>query len=147
MKAFHYAIASIVDANTSFGLHRDASVSGYRAAEQHGREIRAKSTINLLASIGRGLAAIPAALRTYNERKRKIREISALTDRQLDDIGLSRGDIVALQYGMIDLTELESLRIENLGSKRVQLPRAASARHEAPRHAVNEAVFARAKCA
>ena len=147
MKAFHFAIASIVDANAGFGLHQNTAASDYRAAEQYGRRIRAKSMIALLRSIGGGLAGIAATLRSYAERKRKIREVTALTDRQLDDIGLNRGDVTALQHGIIDLSDLEARRIENLGSKRVQLYRGNRARHESSRHAVNEAIFARARCA
>ena len=147
MKLFQYAIASIVDANTGFGLHRDAQVDSYAVAEQNGRRIRARSVLALLGSIRRDIAAVIESLRAYRERRRKIGEVVALSDRQLDDIGLNRGDVLALEQGIIDLEQLEARRFENLGNKRVHLYRGNRHRNDVSRHAVNEAIFARAKCA
>ena len=147
MKSVHYAIASIVDANTGHGLHHDAGIDHYAAAERSGRRIRAQTMINLLQLLGRKLGGIVTALRDYSERRRKVREVVALSDRQLDDIGLSRSDALALELGLIDLAQLEARRFHNLGDKRVRLYRGETRRDRVSRHAVNEAIFARAKCA
>ena len=46
-----------------------------------------------VTSIGRALAAIGAALVTWPERRATYERLSRLSDRQLADIGLTRGDI------------------------------------------------------
>jgi hypothetical protein len=51
MKHLPFAIASIVNANTGFGLSHGGGKIDYRAAEQHARAIRAKSIIGLFAAI------------------------------------------------------------------------------------------------
>ena len=147
MKSIHYAIASIVASHTGFGLHRDSDAASYTAAESVGRRIRAKSVIALLGLIGHQFGKAVALLREHGQRRQKIREIVSLSDRQLDDIGLNPGDVIALQQGVIDLEQLEARRIENLGNKRIRLSRGAGRNRRVARHAVNEAIFARAKCA
>ena len=147
MKSIHYAIASIVDANTGFDLHRDAGDGSYAAAERNARQIRAKTVVDILGFVRRKFGSAIYTLRNRVEQRRRIREIIALSDRQLDDIGLNRGDVLAVQQGIIDLAQLEDRRLENLGDKRIRLYRDARQHRDVSRHAVNEAIFARAKCA
>ena len=44
-----------------------------------------------------------AAIRRNNEYKQTIKELSALTDKELNDIGIARGDIYAVARGDEDM--------------------------------------------
>jgi uncharacterized protein YjiS (DUF1127 family) len=107
MKPFHFAIASIVDANTGFGLVQDGRNIDYRDAELRSHVIRSQSVHAFFAAIG---AAVRDSLAAYRERARQRRaldELSNLNDHYLDDIGLTRGDIVAVQLGQTSLEILD----------------------------------------
>jgi uncharacterized protein YjiS (DUF1127 family) len=95
-----------------------------------------------------GISVARIVLRERRARQRSLRPISRLSDHLLEDIGLSRGDVLAAELGQIDLAELESRRLENRrissagklhGSNVGKIPEIGNA--------FNEAVFARAKCA
>ena len=45
------------------------------------------------------VSGIAARLREWNERRRTVLVLSRLSDAQLDDIGLTRGDIDRMAYG------------------------------------------------
>jgi hypothetical protein len=132
MNSIQFAIASIVDANTGHGLvYRDNKID-YAAAASHGRRIRGKSIAALLGLVKRRLS----------------RHLSGLSDHMLDDIGISRGDVIAVQMGQFDLRDLEARHEKNRSATRL---RAVSSTRKlastTPRSAFDEAVFARAKCA
>ncbi len=148
MNLFQFAVASVVDANTGHGLPHGGGHIDYAAAERNGRSIRAKSVIAVLKRIRPGVSGIFAGLREYHTRQQGIKQLTQLDNHSLEDIGFTRGDIIALQTGQIDLQQLEARRTSNLDANRVQ-PRT---RHHAGRvaelrSASNEAVFASAKCA
>ena len=110
MKHFQFAIASIVDANTGYGLEQGSSNSDYRDAELRSRAIRSKSVHAFIAAIG---TAVRDTLADYRERarqRRAIEELSHLSDHYLDDIGLTRGDIAAVKLGQTSLEMLDSDR-------------------------------------
>jgi len=66
----------------------------HRLAAMRARDVaRAARARQRLAQAVDGLRAIPAALRAYLRRRRARLELESLTDRQLADIGLTRGDI------------------------------------------------------
>ena len=148
MKAIQFAIASIVDSNTGFGLPIGSSQIDYAAAEADSRRIRSRKFVNYLQRIRSGITAARYVLRKRRELKRGLRQLSNLNDRLLDDVGFTRGDIIAAQSGLLDQAQLERLRIGNRDKKRIPQSRVFTAdRHSNLRDAANEAVFAKARCA
>ena len=111
MKLFQFAVASIVDANTGNGLVYTGGRIDYTAAEHRGRAIRAK-TVAALISLIKG--QISNAISTYKVRARQHRglsELSRLDDRLLKDVGLTRGDLIAVELGHTTLAELAPQRL------------------------------------
>jgi len=147
MKPFHFAIASIVDANTGFGHYQGSERIDYARAEQEAHSLRSRSFTRFLGRIGEGIAAGIARLRQYSEYRRGVNRLAELSDHHLEDIGISRGDVIALQLNQIDTTELETRRIANRGKTRVQLSKQHNQANRKARHAINDAIFASAKCA
>jgi uncharacterized protein YjiS (DUF1127 family) len=148
MSNLHFAIASIVDANTGHGLVHNTDKIDYAAAANHGREIRAKSIVALLGQVKRRLSKAIAAIRERHTQKRYLAHLSGLNDHILEDIGISRGDVIGLQMGQLDLRQLEARRVKNHSA--IDLLPAAITRsvgNTIGRNAFNEAVFAKAKCA
>jgi len=148
MNYFQFAIASIVDANTGNGLVHSGNRIDYAATASHGREIRAKSIVALLGLVKRRLSKAVVSFRNRQAQKRNLRRLAGLNDYILEDIGLSRGDVIAAQMGQIDLQQLEAQR----GKKRTatRLRPAATSRsvgNTIRRNALNEAAFVGAKCA
>jgi uncharacterized protein YjiS (DUF1127 family) len=95
-----------------------------------------------------GISVARILLRKRRALKRNLRPLSQLNDHLLEDIGLSRADVLAAESGMIDVAELEARRIYNRGNKRINLRQSTgTGRNRETRNAFNEAVFARAKCA
>lgn len=147
MKYFQFAIASIVDANTGYGLAQ-GSGADYRAQELRSRAIRSQSVHGLLGAIGERVRDTVAAYREKLHQRREIDELAQLSDYYLDDIGLTRGDITAVRLGQSSLEQLNADRrtrlaaapLDYLETQRVDT-RAANA------DAVNEAAYAEAKCA
>ena len=147
MKPFHFAIASIVDANTGFGHYQGSERIDYARAEQEAHGLRSRSFTHFLGRIGEGIAAGIARLRQYREYRRGVDRLASLSDYHLEDIGVSRGDVIALQLNQIDATELEARRVANRGKIRLQLSKPRDQTNRNARHAVNDAIFARAECA
>jgi uncharacterized protein YjiS (DUF1127 family) len=146
MSYFQFAIASIVDANTGHGLVHSGGKIDYAAAASHGRKIRAKSIIALFEVVRGRLAKVIASMRERQQAKRNLRLLAGLNDHVLEDIGITRGDVIAAQLGQIDMRQLETRRSKNRSA--TQLQRAATSRVAGiRRNALNEAVFAKAKCA
>jgi uncharacterized protein YjiS (DUF1127 family) len=148
MKLFQYAIASIVDVNTGNGLPL-ATGHGEKVVDYQGsRRQFASKLVNYLQRVRTGISVARIVLRKRRALKRSLQPLSQLSDHLLEDIGLSRADVLAAENGQIDAAELESRRIENRGNKRINL-RQGTATGDNPetRNAFNEAVFARAKCA
>ena len=148
MSYFQFAIASIVDANTGNGLVHSTNRIDYAAAASHGRAIRAKSIVALFGLVKRRLSNVIASIRERQAQKRNLRRLAGLNDHILEDIGISRGDVIALQMGQIDLQQLEAQRFKKRSATRLH-PAATtrSVGNTVRRNALNEAVFARAKCA
>ena len=147
MNTFQFAIASVVDANTGQGLPKVAGQIDYGVLTRHGREIRAKSLLEMLRTIGSRISSISARFTEYRRQRRAIRDLAALNDHLLEDMGFHRGDIIALQMGLVDLDELRERnesRRHSPESTEIQVSRVMTGEFE---QAVNEAVFARAKCA
>ena len=148
MNYFHFAIASIVDANTGHGLLHNTDRIDYATAAKHGRKIRAKSIVALFGQVKSRLSTAIAAIRNHQVQTRNLHHLAQLNDHILKDIGISRGDVIALQMGQLDLGQLEARRADNRSSKSPQ-PAAItrSVGKTIPDNAINEAIFARVKCA
>ena len=148
MNYFHFAIASIVDANTGHGLVHNTDKIDYATAASHGREIRANSIAALLGHVKRRLSQAIVSIRERHAQKRNLHQLVRLNDHILEDIGISRGDVIGLQMGQIDLRQLEARRVKSRSATRL-LPAAItrSVGNTIRRNAFNEAVFTRAKCA
>ena len=148
MNYFQFAIASIVDANTGHGLLHNTDRIDYAAAANHGREIRAKSIMALLGQAKSRLSKTIASIRDRQVQRRNLHQLARLNDHILEDIGLSRSDVIALQMGQFDLSQLEARRAENCSTNGLQ-PAAITLNvgKTIRRNASNEAVFAKVKCA
>ena len=148
MNMFQFAVASIVDANTGNGLVHGGAKIDYAAAERHGRRIRSKSFLDLLAAIGSGLGGLISNYRARAKQRRELNVLLKLNDHVLDDIGFTRGDLYAAQVGAIDLVELDNRRHNE---QRYDLPRMTSPGSietlEPALDAINEQVFEQARCA
>jgi uncharacterized protein YjiS (DUF1127 family) len=73
---------------------RSREIDAIRAAAMRARdEAIAAGLRRLFAGLGRGLAAIGTALVSWPERRQTYENLRGLTDRELADIGLARGDI------------------------------------------------------
>ena len=148
MNNIQFAIASIVDANTGNGLVHDSHRIDYGAAASHGREIRSKSVLALLQRVAAGFYALLKPIREHLAARRNLRKIAALNDHLLEDIGLSRGDVIALQLGQVDVSQLEAKRFARHTARNARRSAVVSKiGNGVERNAFNEAVFARAKCA
>ncbi|MCP4389048.1 MAG: DUF1127 domain-containing protein [Gammaproteobacteria bacterium] len=116
MNIFHLAVASIVDANTGNGLVHANGTRDYAAVEHYGRKIRAKSIAALFADVKSRITASIASYRASAKQHRDLRTLMDLNDHLLEDIGLHRGDLYAVQLGATSLDELNiSHQSDNLG--------------------------------
>jgi len=147
MSNFQFAIASIVDAQTGHGLvHRDGRID-YAAEASHGRAIRSRTIAQLFGLVKRRLTKTIASIRERQAEKRKIRQLANLNDHILEDIGITRGDVIGLQMGQIDLQQLAQRSRKSAATHRQRAATIARVGDRVHRNALNEAVFARAKCA
>jgi uncharacterized protein YjiS (DUF1127 family) len=148
MKLIQLGIASIVDANTGNGFPHSAGGIDYAAAENHAHRIRSRSVITLLQRIGEKISSTLQALYQRREQRHGIQQLTRLNDHILEDIGFTRGDVIAAQQGKIDMSQLEARRNENTSSAVVPLRNVAGIHSKADsRSAINEAIYASAKCA
>jgi uncharacterized protein YjiS (DUF1127 family) len=108
MNMFQFAVASIVDVNTGNGLIHVSGPRDYAAAENHGRKIRSQSIIELFAQIKSAINGVFKRYQARLEQRRNLRNLLALNDHLLEDIGLHRGDLAAVQLGVISLDELKA---------------------------------------
>jgi uncharacterized protein YjiS (DUF1127 family) len=84
-----------------------ATLFPYATPDRHAREIEvlrhaairardqaiAENVLRFFNSIGRGLAFLGSTIRSWPDRRRTYENLRALTDRELADIGLVRGEI------------------------------------------------------
>ena len=148
MKLIQLGIASIVDANTGSVFPRTTGGIDYAAAENHAHRIRARSVSTFLQRIGEKINSKLQALYQNREQRRGIQRLAGLNDRLLDDIGVTRGDVIAAQREQIDLPQLEARRYEDSSSAIVAVRNVAGIHGKADNQAAtNEAIYASAKCA
>ena len=135
------AVASIVDAHTHY---LDASGQpDYRARIQHGRAIRSRSVLASFGILRKHLESAIHAIRARVAEKREVDELLKLKDYLLEDIGLSRAELLAVQAGVTSLAELYA---RNRQTPPAALP-SASRNVKNLASAANEADFGLAECA
>ena len=143
MKSLQFAVASLVDANTGGDLARHVSSIDTAQAERYAREIRSRSVISAARSLGDSLKNLIADYRERREARRALDSLLRLSDHHLADIGLHRGDLVAVQLGA---TTLEALNAER-EAKRNLTSTASVARIDDRSLAGNDADLVAARCA
>ena len=143
MKLLQFAVASLVDANTGGNYARHVDSIDTAAAERHARAIRSRSVIAVARSLGDSLKGILAEYRERREAKIALDSLLRLSDHNLDDIGLHRGDLVAVKLGA---TTLDALNAEREARRNVS--NTASIEHiDETRSADNDANLVAARCA
>ena len=148
MKLIQLGIASIVDTNTGNGFPHSTGGIDYVAAENYAHKIRSRSVITLLQRVGEKINSTLQVLYQRHEHRREIQQLTRLNDRTLEDIGLTRGDVIAAQLGQIDLPQLQARRNEGTSSAVIPLRNVAGTHSKAENHsAINDAIYASAKCA
>jgi len=113
MKLFNFAVASIVDANTRNGISRqfiDQLGSKQAAYEQTGREIRAKSVLDVLTKIKSVFNQYISDSRAAARARRNNEAVSQLSEHILKDIGLTFVDMQDLKSGQTTLQGLSARR-------------------------------------
>ena len=147
MKLFIHAIASIVDANTGHGLNltRDNRSESH---ESHARIIRARSFGDLFARLGDAVGNLVERYRERAQERRDLAELSRMNDRLLKDIGLTRGDVLAVQMGTTTLDELYAERNARRQPAAAEIKAIDGARAVLPqKKSVNEERFDTRECA
>ncbi len=144
MNLINFAIASIVDANTGYrqltsGGSIDTGYAGPRL-----RETRAHPESTLVSRLRNGIADLIERSRVKAEQRRQLAELQALSDRNLRDIGLHRGDIHAVASGQISLADLRATRRQDFER---DLRAAATGCLELPQAAANDSGLSKVSCA
>lgn len=148
MNNFQFAIASIVDTNTGYGLPKSRLDSGRGSTKTRARRSALRTFVDYLQRIRSGITVARIVLRRRRKLKQGMRQLSLLNERMLEDIGLTRGDVIAAQSGEIDQAQLEMRRIQNRDIKPAAMRSAtAISSKKVEREAVNDAVFANRRCA
>jgi uncharacterized protein YjiS (DUF1127 family) len=113
MKLLNLAVASIVDANTGNGINRqyvDQFGSSQSAYERHGREIRSRSFLALIAKIMASVQKYIEDSKAEARRRQAVKDLSQMNNRLLKDIGLSQNDLYDIKLGLTDLEALNARR-------------------------------------
>ena len=148
MRLFTFAISSIVDANTGYGLSGTKKFLEVESAAKPGSAIQSKSAHGLFASIKSLVARGIESYQARAQERRDLAKLLGMNDRLLKDIGLNRGDLIAVELGSISLRELHAERHarHDRGHEIVntaQLGGTTDIEHEA----ANEASYQGQKCA
>ena len=148
MKHFTFAIASIIDANTGFWPSHGGGKIDHRAAEQHARAVRAKSIIALFAAIKQHIGIAVEAYSVRVQARRDLQTLQNLNDHMLKDIGLTRGDLASVQYGVVTLQQLDAERmaLRQVTDRHVTTSIRVEKVNQA-QEAVNQEFYAEEKCA
>jgi uncharacterized protein YjiS (DUF1127 family) len=148
MKLLQLAVASIVDANTGYGLSHNGSRIDYPAQMKHGRSIRARSIVALYGRLKEQLSKAISRYRAHVKQRRQLALLGQLNDHQLRDIGFSREDLLAAELGQVTLQQLDAKRTSGKRHNLTSLMTADRVdRHTLQLSAINEADYAKARCA
>lgn len=78
-----------------------------------------KAVKNIILRLGKTIYSLPESIADAYRRRAAMRELYALDDRALQDIGLTRGQVRALAAGMISLEALEAEREQARSRNRI----------------------------
>ncbi len=150
MKFLNLAVASIVDANTGNGISRqyiDQFGSNHSAHERHGREIRSRSFLDLVAKIMASVQKYIEDSKAEARRRQAIKDLSQMDNRFLKDIGLSQDDLYDIELGLTDLEALNARR--NRGADSLRLNQTSGKISSSVRNieSANQAQYETKKCA
>ncbi len=101
-----------------------------------GRRLRASAIRNSFKWVAgrttQGIASLFRHFKDWNQHRRGMKELIALNDHMLMDIGLTRGDVESLANGTISASEINARRsqIANLGKRSCKVYSFESARSE-----------------
>ncbi len=148
MKLFTFAISSIVDANTGYGLSGTKRFLDNDSASGGAARPRAESGPSLFDRIRGALARGLESYRASAQERRELAQLQNMSDALLRDIGLHRGDLIAVELGTVSLQQLQQERRgERAETQEIvntaNLGRASDIEQEA----ANEASFQDRKCA
>ena len=121
MKLIQFAVASIVDANTGGSYARHVDSIDTREAERNAHAIRARSIFAVGRAIRNAIGDALERRRDAAEKRRALNDLLALNDHHLADIGLHRGDLVAVKLGATTLETLSAEREARRNVKSAQL--------------------------
>jgi len=148
MKLLQLAVASIVDANTGYGLAHSGGRIDYSAQARNGRTIRAKSIVALCGLVKGQLSNAISRYHEHVKQSRQLAVLGQLNDHLLRDIGLSRGDLIAAELDQVTLAQLDAQRHNDKQNELPDLTIAGRVDQQTLQlNAVNESTYARAKCA
>ncbi|RLA13123.1 MAG: hypothetical protein DRQ59_06035 [Gammaproteobacteria bacterium] len=150
MKFLNLAVASIVDANTGNGINRqylDQFGSDQSAHERHGREIRSRSFLDLVAKIMASVQKYIEDSKAEAGRRQAIKDLSQMNDRSLKDIGLSRDDLYDIKHGSTSLEALNARRNRSADSLRLNHTSSKISSSVRGIESANQAQYETKKCA
>lgn len=147
MKHIQFAIASIVDANTGFGLVPGGDARDTSAHVKRAHEIRGRSVGAVIRALRDSLASLVVAYRERSRQRRALAALSSLSDYYLEDIGLTRGDVTAVELGQVSLQELNDDRRLRLSARPFDFARAERVSKAQTGDAINQGDYAEARCA
>ena len=148
MKLLQLAVTSIVDANTGYELSYNGNKIDYASAAQHGRAVRSKSIIALYRQIKNQLGSLISSYHERAKRRRQLTTLVQLDDHLLEDIGLSRGDVYALELGQVTLEQLNAQRRNSSRNEILDLTTSLRTGQQGLQlDAVNESVYKESRCA
>lgn len=111
MNSLIFAVASIVDTTTGQQLStvdRERFNRDYGSAASHGRKIRSQTMARLIDKMKSNLANISEKFQQYNRRQKEVKQLSALNQHLLQDIGLNKKDIYLISRGKMTLESIQT---------------------------------------
>ena len=150
MKLLNLAISSIVDANTGNGLNRhfvDQYGSGHSSLHTQAHKIRSRSVLDLIVKIKVGIQAYVEDSKTRAIDRQATKEVLALSDSMLEDIGLTRDNLIELRNGSISLEMLDVRRDQKANERKLLLASNGVDSHIQEIESANQASYEIKKCA
>lgn len=148
MKTLQFAIASVLDASLGQSPVQHSVAADHLAIDPNIKQRRSRNLRNYLQGLRRSVIAVVAGLRKRRKLKQNLRQLGPLSDRQLDDIGFTRGDIIAAENGYLNMAQLELQRSRNRDIQPIfARNKIVTTGNINSVTAQNDAAYARARCA
>lgn len=112
---------------------KSAVVDELHSNRESGKQATQRSHAGIFASIGRALTALGSRVSEARRVQRTFEDLNAMSDRDLEDIGITRADIPAIVTGVYrDARPAASNVIPLDHSRKFQTPEAAAALPKKP---------------